>query len=139
LDLGRNGIGLDGARALAGSPVLARLRHLSLAGNKLTARGCRALLLSPNLANLWSLNLEYSSFTDKTARAVAAATPLPHLPRLCFDASRTRTRLTAEGERALAASPRLPHLLQIHPEHPWGREADDVTPVVLEQGKGREL
>ena len=50
-----------------------------------------------------------------------------------------RRRLTAEGERALAASPRLPHLLVIHARPPWGREEENVTPIVLEQGKGREL
>jgi uncharacterized protein (TIGR02996 family) len=135
LELGRNGIGEDGARALAGSTVLSRLRHLSLCSNELGARGSRALLLSPQLANLWSLNLEYNSFTDKTASAVAAATPLQQLRRLSFD---TR-KLTAEGERALAASPRLPHLLTIHARHPWGREEENVSPVVLKQGKGREL
>jgi uncharacterized protein (TIGR02996 family) len=143
LNLDRNGIGLDGARALADSTVLSRLRHLSLSSSmsavpepgQLGARGCRALLLSPQLANLWSLNLEYNSFTDKTASAVAASTPLHQLRRLSFD---TRD-LTARGERALAASPRLPHLLVIHARHPWGREEENVTPVVLEQGKGQEL
>jgi uncharacterized protein (TIGR02996 family) len=143
LNLDRNGIGRDGARALADATVLSRLRHLSLSSNmsavpvagQLGAHGCRALLLSPRLANLWSLNLEYNSFTDKTASAVAAATPLHQLRRLSFD---TRG-LTAEGVRALAASPRLPHLLVIHARHRWGREEENVTPVVLEQGKGREL
>jgi uncharacterized protein (TIGR02996 family) len=143
LNLDRNGIGPDGARALADSTVLSRLRHLSLSSSmsavpeagQLGAHGCRALLLSPRLANLWSLNLEYNSFTDKTASAVAASTPLHQLRRLSFD---TRG-LTAEGERALAASPRLPHLLVIHARHRWGREEENVTPVVLEQGKGREL
>jgi len=143
LNLDRNQIGPDGARALADSTVLSRLRHLSLSSNmrtapeagQLGALGCRALLLSPRLANLWSLNLECNSFTDKTASAVAASTPLHQLRRLSFD---TRG-LTAVGVRALAASPRLPHLLVIHARHPWGREAENVTPVVLEQGKGREL
>ncbi len=143
LNLDRNRIGLDGARALADSAVLSRLRHLSLSSDagpvpeegQLGAHGCRALLLSPRLANLWSLNLEYNSFTDKTASAVAASTPLHQLRRLSFD---TRG-LTAAGVRALAASPRLPHLLVIHAQHPWGLEEENVTPVVLKQGKGREL
>jgi hypothetical protein len=47
--------------------------------------------------------------------------------------------LTAEGVRALTASSRLPHLLVIHMQHRWGRVEENVTPVVLEQGKGREL
>ena len=145
LNLDRNRIGPDGARALADSTVLSRLRHLSLSSNmspvpaagQLGALGCRALLLSPRLANLWSLNLEYNSFTDKTASAVASSTPsFSSFPcRLSFDAK----DLTAAGVRVLAASPRLPHLLVIHARRPWGREAENVTPVVLEQGKGREL
>lgn len=139
LELGRNAIGLGGAGVLAGSAALSRLRHLSLAENQLTARGCRAVLLSPHLANLWSLNLENSAFSDKTATAVAEATPLQQLRRLCFENGSSRPKLTDEGVRALAASPRLPHLLVIQTRHPWGWHQESVSPVVLEQGKGREV
>jgi uncharacterized protein (TIGR02996 family) len=139
LDLGRNRLGVDEAKVLAGSPHRSQLRHLSLWMNDIGARGAQAILLSPNLAGLWSLNLAGSSVTDATAQQVLAKTPLRELRRLIFDFSWAR-KLTAAGERALATSDRLPHLLVINRGGSFSyRDLSEVSPVVLEAGKGQEL
>lgn len=134
LDLSRNWIGPDGAKALIGAP-LPRLRRLALGCNRLGARGCRALMLSGNLAGLWTLDLTYDTFTDATAKAVAAATPLGQLRRLGVGDARAPSK---EGWRALASSPRLPHLLWLARD-PFSERYRWVSDEVLEQGKGREL
>jgi hypothetical protein len=116
--------------------VLSRLRHLSLLLNRLGARGARVVLQSPNLAGLWTLDLSHNDFKDGTARMVASTTPLGQLRRLNLGNDRG---LTEAGLRALAASPRLPHLLQLERGgHLWEREGD-VSRVLIEQGKGAEL
>src|SRR5262249_15040233 len=136
LDLNRNRLGAEGAEALAASPGLSRLRHLSLWDNDIGARGARAVMLSPHLSGLRSLDLTGSHFTDGTARAVAPKTPLVQLRRLFVGDDR---KLTKEGERLLAASASLPHLLQLHRvRYPFYADGD-VSRVLLKEGKGREL
>src|SRR5262249_26550410 len=118
-------------------PVLSRLWHLSLWLNGLGARGARVLMQSPHLAGLWGLDLSYSNFTDATARLVASSTPLGQLRRLILGGNKEFTQV---GEQLLAASPRLPHLLQLwRVSRMYGEAEGDVSPVLLEQGKGREL
>ncbi len=57
LDLRTNGIGDKGAIALAGSPLLARLRTLHLGYNHIGPTGARALADSPHLGGLTMLAL----------------------------------------------------------------------------------
>jgi uncharacterized protein (TIGR02996 family) len=136
LELARNWIGPDGAKALAGSPFLSRLRHLSLWRNDIGARAARTVMLSPHLARLWSLDLSDSNFTDATAGVVAASTPLHQLRRLVLARNE---RFTEQGERVLAASSRLPYLLHLWRWDLFGGKAQDVSPILLEHGKGCEL
>jgi uncharacterized protein (TIGR02996 family) len=139
LDLGGNGLGLDEAKILAGSPHRARLRHLRLGLNNIGARGARVILQADNLAGLWTLDLSYSNMTDMTARDAAAKTPLRELRRLIVHHSGGGRKLTVDGERALAESPRLPHLLLIDRYGYFSDPPEYVSPIVLEQGKGHEL
>jgi uncharacterized protein (TIGR02996 family) len=138
LDLRVNELDPEAAKVLAGSPHRARLRHLALGMNSIGARGARAILLAANLAGLWTLELSQSHMTDATARAVAAKTPLRELRRLIFDRLSDRG-LTAEGERVLAASPNLPHLLVVDRTASFPEKTAEVSPVVLAVGKGQEL
>jgi hypothetical protein len=94
------------------------------------------VLSSANLSGLWTLDLSGSKMTDATARHAAATTPLSQLRRLMIDYN--RPGLSDEGVRALAASPRLPHLLMVDRGRFWSGEGN-VSDEVLEQGKGREL
>jgi uncharacterized protein (TIGR02996 family) len=138
LDLYGNGLGPDEAKILAGAPHWAGLRHLSVGGNQIGALGARTLLRSANLAGLWTLDLSESNMTDATARDAAAKTPLRELRRLIVHNYGPK-KLTEEGERALAGSPLLPHLLQIDQHARFSDRPWYVTPTVLEQGKGHEL
>jgi uncharacterized protein (TIGR02996 family) len=134
LNLGWNLLRTDGAKILAGAPHGARLRHLFLRVNMLGARGAQAILRSENLSGLWTLDVNESGMTDATARDVAEKTPLRELRRLLVDEPRNR-KLTDKGMRALAASPRLPHLLIVDRTASW----ENVHTLVLEAGKGQEL
>jgi uncharacterized protein (TIGR02996 family) len=138
LDLGGNSFGLEGARMLADAEVLSSLRHLSLTNNNFGARGVRALMQSPHLSGLWSLGSD-DTFTDATARQVAASTTLGQLRFLALGDFR-KQGFTEEGKRVLAASPRLPRLLQLHggSNRIW-ESGGPVSPVVLAQGKGLDL
>jgi uncharacterized protein (TIGR02996 family) len=138
LNLMGNGLGPDDAKLLAGSTHLAQLRHLSVGTNYIGAAGAKTLLRAENLAGLWTLCLTDSNMTDATARDAAANTPLHELRRLVVHHFSSR-KLTAEGERALAASPRLPNLLQIDRCCHFSVRPSFVSDVVLEQGKGHEL
>jgi uncharacterized protein (TIGR02996 family) len=139
LDLCANQIGLDEAKLLAGSSSLAKLRYLGLGHNDFGARGARVLLESPHLSGLWGLDLSDSNFTDKTARLVAASTTLTELRRLMVGGLYSYRVFTDKGRHMLAASPRLPHLLQIFGHGGLWPPAGKVSTIVLEQGKGREL
>jgi uncharacterized protein (TIGR02996 family) len=136
LELAHNNLGPDGAKALAGSPVLSKLRHLSVWLSDIGAIGARALMLSPHLTALWSLDLQYSKFTDATAWMVAPKTTLAQLRRLILGDDR---KLTDKGLRLMAASPRLPHLLQVQRGPLYGEHGSEVSDLVLKQDKGREL
>jgi uncharacterized protein (TIGR02996 family) len=138
LDLCGNGLGPDEAKVLAGAPHWAQLRHLSVSSNHIGALGARALLRSANLAGLWTLDLSDSNMTDATARDAAAKTPLRELRRLIVHHYGSQ-KLTEEGQRALAASPLLPHLLRIDRHARFSDRPWYVTQIVLEQGKGHEL
>jgi hypothetical protein len=94
------------------------------------------VLQSPSLAGLWTLDLSHNDFKDGTARQVASSTPLGQLRRLSQGKDR---ELTEAGLRALAASPRLPHLLQLQKGERLREQEGEVSHILLEQGKGTEL
>jgi uncharacterized protein (TIGR02996 family) len=137
LEMGACSLGSDGVKILTGASW-SRLRHLSLWHCDIGARGARAVLSATNLSGLWTLDLSGSKMTDATARHAAATTPLCQLRRLLVDRLSERG-LTKEGEQALAASPRLPHLLVIGWTSRFSDREGYVSESVLKQGKGREL
>ena len=76
LNLHEQRLGEEGARALAGSPHLAKLTELDLGENRIGDEGARALAGSPHLAKLTTLHLEGNQIGDEGARGS------PHLAKL---------------------------------------------------------
>lgn len=138
LDLSANQLTGAVAESLARSPHRARLRHLSLAYSRIGARAASTLLGAANLAGLWSLDLTSSGLTDAAVRRALSKSPRRQLRRLFVDPYESK-QFTAVGERLLATSPLLPHLLDIDRQGGFSMIPRDVSPVILEQGKGREL
>jgi uncharacterized protein (TIGR02996 family) len=132
LDLSDNTLGEEGARVLAASPMLGKLRRLSLAGCRVGVAGIRALASTPALAGLEHLDLS-SNYARTLGTESLAASPFlgnlstleldgcaddkgvqalaesPFLKRLTCLGLR-RTDLRDEGARALAASANLASL-----------------------------
>src|SRR4051794_12919577 len=79
-----NGIGEQGARALAASPHLANLRQLDLPNNDPSEAGLLALVRSNRFTRLRSLDLSFSSrsFTESVARTLVESPHFPDLVRL---------------------------------------------------------
>jgi uncharacterized protein (TIGR02996 family) len=107
LDLSDNSFSIDGARALAESPQLGRLRVLRVTGNHLGFGpvGCLGVITSPSLPRLRELDLSdcvgYASIGDWPA--VADWPHAPALARLALD----RVPIGDEGAMVLAELPRL--------------------------------
>jgi uncharacterized protein (TIGR02996 family) len=99
----------EGARSLAGSPHLGRLRALSLYRNNVGDEGLRALAGAPWLANVRSLNLVDNGLSAEGARALAGPDRAASLAVLLL----ANNSLGDEGLRALAASPLLPRLVEL--------------------------
>jgi uncharacterized protein (TIGR02996 family) len=76
LDLTENGIGPDGAVALASGPLLAGLKSLTLDGNRINDAGVVALAESSLASGLRTLHLEDNYITDLGAVTLANS---PHL------------------------------------------------------------
>jgi small GTP-binding protein len=102
LDLRGNGIGAEGAKAIAAS--LPGLTSLNLAGNGIGAEGAKAIAAS--LSGLTSLDLTVNRIGDEGARAIAAS--LRGLTWLNLG----RNGIGAEGAKAIAAS--LPGLTSLN-------------------------
>ena len=102
LDLAGSALTIRGVKALAGAPVAARIKHLTITGLDVGA-------LDPLLAgDLWELrSLVADRFDDDAARLLAAARGLPALHSMVF----TARELTDAGARALAESPQLSRVL----------------------------
>jgi uncharacterized protein (TIGR02996 family) len=104
---GNEGIGNDGARALAWSAQLSRLASLGLHYCHISEEGAEALAWSPHLASLAKLDLSTNYFLrDDGVRALASTpcwTQLTHL-------NLRNINLRAEGVRALSACPQLASL-----------------------------
>jgi hypothetical protein len=69
LDLGNNYLEDAGVAALAGSPHLANLTHLSLWFTAVGSAGARALAGSPHLSNLVELDLNANGSLPETEGA----------------------------------------------------------------------
>jgi uncharacterized protein (TIGR02996 family) len=99
----------DGARALAAAPWLAALDDLSLIDNGLTAEGVRSLAAAPSPLRLISLSLDNNPIGDEGAEAIAACRDLARLTYLGLK----RCDLGPGGVAALAASPHLAGLTHL--------------------------
>ena len=80
----------------------------------------------------------YTQTLTETPKYVASTT-LTELRRLMVGGLYSYRVFTDKGRHMLAASPRLPHLLQIFGHGGLWPPAGKVSTIVLEQGKGREL
>jgi uncharacterized protein (TIGR02996 family) len=136
LDLSRNRIGSDGARALAessalanltelhlgwtdvrdtgvkaiaSSPHLTRLTVLDLAHNEIGGPGLRALVASPNVVGLRDLDLSSNYVNHASVEALANAPNLSRLRSLKLNGNRLGQKETA----VFAASPHLTRHLKV--------------------------
>jgi Ran GTPase-activating protein (RanGAP) involved in mRNA processing and transport len=98
-----------GIRALAGSPLLARLSVLDLGHTGITLSGLRDLLGALADSPVHTLHLADALLGDRAAEAVAAS---PSLNRLCTLDLRGNG-ISDSGAHALGASPRLPGLVSL--------------------------
>jgi Ran GTPase-activating protein (RanGAP) involved in mRNA processing and transport len=96
----------EGARALADSPYLTKLRVLDLQHNPLTA-GVASLAESPTLANLRELHLQCCDLDDEAARALARSSHLSQLRRLIVRGNRIREAAGQELTRRFGEAARL--------------------------------
>lgn len=108
-------IGDDGARALAASPHLGRLRSLELSDTAIGPTGVRALAATPGLGRLTSLQLLGFDCTtgnhigDEGARAIAESEHLARLTHLGLP----NNSITEAGKRLLAESPNLRRVTEL--------------------------
>lgn len=89
------------AARLAESPLLGRLRYLTIRGN-IGDKGARALAESPHLARLERLNLKDTGIGDEGVRSLAAARDLR-----CKSLALTGNEISDQGAKLLAQSPVL--------------------------------
>jgi len=112
---GNSEFGDTGARALASSPHLTRLRSLELGDTDLGPEGFRALVQAPPLRHLTSLKLTGFDCTtsnhigDEGARALAEATHMTNLSRLWL----MENCIGAKGARELAGAAHLDSLTDL--------------------------
>jgi uncharacterized protein (TIGR02996 family) len=90
-----------GARKLAASAALAKLKELDVSYNPLGAAGVTAMLKSKHLGNLTELKLGSCELGDAGLKVLAKAKSLPALRKLVLAGN----ELTADGVTALIASP----------------------------------
>ncbi len=106
----RDGVGDEGAAALAASPHVGNLRTLLLRLNRIGDSGVAALAQSPHLGKLSVLSLAYNAFRDLGAQALAASPHLAHLRQLNLEGN----RLGHHGLPGLRAAARANPGLWIH-------------------------
>jgi uncharacterized protein (TIGR02996 family) len=112
---GNSEFGDAGARALASSPHLTRLRSLELGDTDIGPEGFRALVQAPPLRHLTSLKLTGFDCTtsnhigDAGARALAEAAHVTNLSRLWL----MENCIGAAGARALAGAAHLDSLTEL--------------------------
>ncbi len=110
LRLGFNDIGDAELAALAASPLMGRLRDLSLDGLRVTARGLRALDASAHAPRLHSLSLNGCSQGNALAVQIAQSPWAAWLTTL----SLRQSQIGAAGADALAESEYLKGLTRLH-------------------------
>jgi uncharacterized protein (TIGR02996 family) len=129
-------IGDEGARALASSPYLRRIRSLELSDTAIESAGIAALVAAPELRHLTSLSLMGFDCTtgncigDVGARAIAESSHMSHLTRLWLP----NNNITDEGVRELAGSANLNELTDLmligNPIGPDGARALASSPYL---------
>ena len=161
LDVSRNNIGSRGIKAITTSQNFAHLRSLNLNGNPLSAKDIQLLGQSPVLENLQELNISDGTegFTYRTfrassnfgAEAFTQWTTLVNLETLTYDLSdeevkvvanlpclkklkSMRGNLTAKGVQALADSPYIHNLEDLHIGH--GTGCGNAGVKIIAESKG---
>jgi uncharacterized protein (TIGR02996 family) len=105
-----NSLSLAGARALANSPYLSRLRVLGFDWvGRAGLPALRALLESPQLVHLRNLVAFSCGLGDEGAKAIAECPCLTGLEVAHLDCNEIRD----QGGRAIACSPNLPKLIHL--------------------------
>jgi uncharacterized protein (TIGR02996 family) len=99
LDLSKNKIGAEGARALAESPALAGVQALVLNGCHIGDEGLRSLARSPHAASLRTLRMKYCDLGPKGMEALADSTSLAKVTVLDLEGN----EIKAEGLKTLAS------------------------------------
>ncbi|HEY7309811.1 MAG TPA: TIGR02996 domain-containing protein [Gemmataceae bacterium] len=102
------GFARDSTQALADAG-LPELHWLDLSGNKIDGLGVEVLARSPLAASLVELDLDGNNMGDAGALSIAART-WPLLTKLALASN----HLTDKGARALAGSPDMPRLREVH-------------------------
>ena len=127
LDLAGSALTIRGVKTLVGSPIAARLKHLTITGLDV---GALDPLLSADLPELRSLVAD--RFDDDAARLLASARGLPALHSIVF----TARDLTDAGVRALAESPQLQRILWLELDSPG---VSDVGRAMLRRRFGHHV
>lgn len=110
LNLRCNNLGVEGAKAIASSSMLARLISLNLWYNNLGPDGAKAIAESKTLTNLITLELGCNDIKDKGAKAIADSKTLINLISLGL----TYNDLGPEGVQAVAESKTLVNLTGLY-------------------------
>jgi uncharacterized protein (TIGR02996 family) len=103
LYLANNGIGSAGVVALAASPHLTNLRSLDLLQNQIDDEGLIALANSSTLTSLRSIQIYGNKHTDRTIRALVRGPLAANFRELWVGGG----RVTERGARAIARTPAL--------------------------------
>jgi hypothetical protein len=128
LDASLNGLGAEGARALAESPLLADLVTLNLALNQISDAGAAALAGSAGAATLRHLALYNNPIGEDGARALAASAHLGQLRTLDVGPG-----LPDDAVVALVDSPGLPNLISLSN---YSSPHMDLLALLRRAGKG---
>lgn len=112
LELGNNGVGADGARAIASSNAVAKLKHLGLAGAQLDQATLSEIAKSTSLASLESLDLE-RCHAGVFVALLFSKNALPSLRALRVE----RNRLTDAGAELIAENERASRLRSLEMGH----------------------
>lgn len=96
--------------ALADSPLLGKVRELSLCDAELGTGGLHILLRSPHLGRLRALDLSFNGLNDSGVRLLAGCRSLAKLTCLYLN---DNVHLSGAGMAALAASPHLAALREL--------------------------
>jgi hypothetical protein len=115
LVIGHNALGLEGARALAGSKLAAQLEVLSVYDTGLDGAAVAVLAASERLSGLHTLVLAMNEVCLEGARALASSTSLRNLRSLQIDETHAHhCRMGARGTSVLVSSPVVANLVSLN-------------------------